>query len=399
MVIRNRLILSLLLLPLWQSLTVNACFAGTGDVLQGGVKNESHLNPSLQLTPGFRGTAEYGLRPSTPNASDGPVQYKGNVRIGSPLSAAAQTNNSPTELLGGSIRGAAGGMQGIILPISSYNRTPAGGVINYVPGSYLTAPEHYKTIGRGVTVLAPELAVSAMPTMMPALLGPGKFASGTVGQMLQIQMIAPGVNTTGNIKATVPSSDAGYITRRGVTTAAGYEVSITPPGMSKETLGGRWSTKGALPLSLSAVPGTLQSQRIFTRIEPAGEIAHAGLLTQLQANRTCTSWPEWYRAVARSIYSGWQTADVCPGIAKLEVTVKADHEISGRVIDFIAADGMARNIPRETAFRETSVKTVNRTGYFEIPDFPDSKVKQVVFDIDLKRTVDGPTGVTVVPGP
>ncbi len=384
---RNLLLLSLSLL-LTQSFGTGSFAADS--LLQGGVKNELQLNPSLQLTPQLRGSTN---QTTSPGASDAPVQYKGNVRLGPPLPAAAQTN--VPELLGGSIRGASGGMQGIIVPISSYNRTPggAGGVINYVPVN--TAPDHYKTIGRGVTVLSPDLAVSAMPDLMPAVVSPGRFAGGTIGQFIQPQMIAPGLNTNATVSA-LPKSPPGYVTRRGVTAAPGYEVSIKLPGLSKETLGGRWSANQPLPLSLCAVPGTLQSQRIFTRLEPAGEVAHAGLLTQLQANRTCASWPDWYRVLARAIYSGWQTADVCPGTAKIEITVKANHDINGRVVDFVAADGMERNIPRETKFRETAVKIVDRTGYFEIPDFPDSETKLVVFDIDLKRTVDGPTGVSIV---
>jgi hypothetical protein len=35
-------------------------------------------------------------------------------------------------------------------------------------------------------------------------------------------------------------------------------------------------------------------------------------------------------------------------------------------------------------------------GFFEIPDFPKPPANQVTFDIDLKRTVDGPTGVSIV---
>lgn len=102
--------------------------------------------------------------------------------------------------------------------------------------------------------------------------------------------------------------------------------------------------------------------------------------------------------MANAIYSHWQTLDVCPGTAHLEVTVQASHDVSGRVTDFTPAPDIQRNTAAETQFRETAVGAVDHVGYFEVPDFP-TKTKEVVFDIDLKRTVDGPTGVTVVGAP
>jgi hypothetical protein len=66
------------------------------------------------------------------------------------------------------------------------------------------------------------------------------------------------------------------------------------------------------------------------------------------------------------------------------------------LIEFIPATDVERNIPRETEFRETAVKIVDQVGFFEIPDFPKPPANQVTFDIDLKRTVNGPTGVSIV---
>jgi len=374
--------------------------------LQGGIQNGSLLNPSLRLTPQFRGNVNsnggYGQSLVPLPDPFGPVQFKGNVRSGPPLPAAIQTSGPEVEMLSGSNR--KGGIFGIIPPIYSYNRTPARGVVNYVPGADFSsvsresastsfysnsAPSHYRTIGRGITVLSSELTVSALPAV-PAAAVPGIFS-----WLSSVQMIAPGMNTYATMRTNLPNSEEHYITRHGITTAPGYEVAITPPGLSKETLGGTWSANQPNPAALMAVPGSLQSQRIFTRIEPVQDLARAGLLTQLQAKRSCGSWPDWYRVVARAIYSSWQNADVCPGTAKLEVTVKPNHDISGRVVDFKPAEGVARNIARETEFRETSVKIVNQIGYFEIPDFPDPPSTQVVFDIDLKRTVNGPTGISI----
>jgi hypothetical protein len=99
--------------------------------------------------------------------------------------------------------------------------------------------------------------------------------------------------------------------------------------------------------------------------------------------------------MAKAIYTHWQMVDVCPGTAKLEVTVKANHDISGQVIEFTPVADIERNVQRETEFREMAVKIVDQLGFFEIPGFPNTPNSQVVFDIDLKRTVNGPTGSSV----
>lgn len=384
--------------------------------LQGGIKSESSINPSLRVIPQFGGRAAGQgayLRPGLPRSDEfAPVQYKGGVRAGGPLSG-AEEDNGPAIYYGDTARGNTGRfLHGVIPPISTYVRTPANGVINYGPASsYLPsvvgtdhledpAPAHYKTVGRGITVLAPELSVSELP--MPKSPGQPECAA--------VTMIRPGMggftsamNTCGIVRTAManntPSAVAEphYITRGGVTALPGYEVTITPPGLAKETLGGLWSAHdaGPAPSSLMATARPITAQPMYTRAEPVSNMATAALLPQFAAGRKCTDWGDWYRTVARAIYSRWQTADVCPGTAKLEVTVKADHDITARVIDFVPAADIERNVPKETEFRETSVRIVDNIGFFEIPDFPGQQ-DQVVFDIDLKRTVDGPTGVSVV---
>ncbi len=378
--------------------------------LQGGIKEQSSLNPSLRLTPQLRGRAEgqgFSLHPM--QGQYVPEQIRGGVHT---AGSEAGISAGPVQFLGDTPRGGSPGMHGVISPISSYHSTPASGVINYIPGSSTLSvtqggiqsqdalPKQYQTIGHGVTVLAPELTVSTMSRVMPIPMfsgggGGGRLVLSTM-QSSSVQMIAPGMNL-GNVVTNCLGGNDGpqYVTRRGVTTAPGYEVTISPPGLSKETLGGSWSTKPTSPIELTALANPMQTQHIFNRIEPAAEIARAGVLGDLQAPK-CDTWPQWYRAIAKSIYTNWQMIDVCPGTAKLEVTVKANHVISGQVIDFTPAPDIARNVPRETEFREAAVKIVNQLNFFEIPDFPNPPSEQVVFDIDLKRTVDGPTGASVV---
>jgi len=384
--------------------------------LQGGIKEESSLNPSLRLTPQYQGRADAnnGLGRSL-NPMKGqyvPETIRGSVHTGG---SEGGISDGPVQFLGGTPRGGNTGMHGVISPISSYQRTPASGVINYIPGSSTSftsegslqsknlMPEHYQTVGRGVVVLTPELTVSSVPRVpaIPMFGGCNRGSALSAVQAMQtsVQMIAPGGNTGDIIRSFLPAGDdTHYVTRHGITTAPGYEVTITPPGLSKETLGGAWSTNPTTPTSpieLRATPFPMLSQHIFNRIEPAAEVARAGVLADLQPGK-CDTWPQWYRAVARSIYTHWQAVDVCPGTAKLEVTVKADHDISGQVIEFTPAADIERNVQRETEFREMAVKIVDQIGFFEIPDFPNPPSSQVVFDIDLKRTVNGPTGISVV---
>jgi hypothetical protein len=385
--------------------------------LQGGIKEESSLNPSLRLTPQLPGRVDANNgQGGSLNPMRGqyvPEQIRGGVHTGG---SEGGISDGPVQFLGNTPKGGSTGMHGVIPPISSYNHTPASGVINYIPGASTSSasegssksqdpmPEHYQTVGRGVIVLTPELTVSSTPRVptMPMFGGSttGSALSAVQAMQFSVPMIAPGVNTPTIITNCLPGGEeTHYITRHGITTAPGFEVTITPPGLSKETLGGSWSTKpttSTSPIALSAMANPLEAQRIFTRIEPvATEIARAGVLAQFQAGSSDT-WPQWYRAVAKSIYTHWQMVDVCPGTAKLEVTVKANHDMSGQVIEFTPAADIARNVPRETEFREIAVKIVNQLGFFEIPNFPNPPNTEVVFAIELKRTVNGPTGMSVV---
>jgi len=385
--------------------------------LQGGVKEESQINPSLRLTPQYQGRASaaprYGPSLNPMQGQYVPETIRGSVHSGG---SEGGISDGPVMFSGDRVKGSNGGMYGVIPPISSYNRTPATGVMNYIPGSDVSymhegrsqsqsgLPQHYRTVGRGVTVLSPELTVSSIPRSAPAV---PMFGGSMVGSALttmqnmqtSVQMISPAMNTGAVVKNLLPASEeTHYVTRNGITTAPGFEVTLTPPGLTKETLGGQWSSNpppASRPIELSAVPGTMQTQHIFTRVEPAAEIARAGVLSQFQPGK-CDNWPQWYRAVAKTIYTHWQNVDVCPGTVRMEVTVKADHEISGKVTDFIPAPDIERNVAKETQFRETAVRVVDGIGFFELPNFPNVPAEQAVFDIELKRTVNGPAGIQVV---
>jgi hypothetical protein len=394
--------------------------------LQAGVKDDASINPSVQLIPFQREAPKpsyvapkpFAAASSTP-AGDGPEQFRVGVRSGPPLPGAVQYNSlsNPTRLSGSNFAGTHPSMFGTIPPISSYVHTPGNSVINYgvhgSPGGNLsagaiggpppvilnTAPTHYRTVGRGVTVLESDLAVSSV---QPAPQPPGSRLPGM--PVSRMQPPPANWNTSALLRGSstaLQASASPYIpTRGGITALPGYEVSYSAPGVAKQTLGGRWSAgsaAAAAPASLSAVAGALPRTKMFAQAVPVpvSYMARPGLLSSISANQKVADWPTWYKVVANAIYSHWQTLDVCPGIAHLEVTVQAGHDVSGRVTDFTPAPDIERNTAAETQFRETAVGAVDHVGYFEVPDFP-TKTKAVVFDIDLKRTVDGPTGVTVV---
>jgi hypothetical protein len=126
-------------------------------------------------------------------------------------------------------------------------------------------------------------------------------------------------------------------------------------------------------------------------------VATGLLLPQLRAQALeKISWDEWYKRVARAIYCRWQYAEVGPGVATVRMVVTKDRDISCQLIDFQPATDIKRDAVAETFFRESALKAVRMVTKFEIPELPtplDSD--KVVFDLDLKRVVDGPVGVDV----
>lgn len=396
--------------------------APAGGALQGGIKDQAQINPSVRLIPFQQEVRRnnFGGSVLTPRSdSYTPEQFRGGARVGGPLnggvnSSGLSSDTGVTQLRGSNFVSGSHpvSIYGNIPPISTYTYSPGRGVIDYgmpqsfpgnnhntlsgaVPATVNTEPPHYTTVGRGITVLEPDLAVSSLRPVQPMVANLGSGVQMIRGSSTSISGLLH------NNQTALQATASPYITHGGITALPGYEVTITPPGLQQETLGGRWSGQYPAPkftpISLTAIPGTLTGDRIFTRAEPVpvSQMATAGLLSGIKNNMNVQDWPSWYRAVARAIYTHWQTLEVCPGTAHLEVTVKPDHDISGRVVDFTPAPDVERNVPRETEFRERAVGAIDNIGYFEIPNFP-SKTDQVVFDIDLKRLVDGPGGVSIV---
>src|ERR1700733_9781053 len=104
--------------------------------LQGGIKEESSLNPSLRLTPQYQGRVDASkgqVGPLKPMQGQYvPEQIRGSVHSGG---SEGGISDGPVQFLGNTPRGGSTGMHGVISPISSFHSTPASGVINYIPGA------------------------------------------------------------------------------------------------------------------------------------------------------------------------------------------------------------------------------------------------------------------------
>src|SRR5262249_31163290 len=99
---------------------------------------------------------------------------------------------------------------------------------------------------------------------------------------------------------------------------------------------------------------------------------------------------------ATAIYSRWQHVQVGPGLATVLVTITKARDLSCRVIAFEPADSAERNATAESAFRDQALTAVRDVRTFEIPEFPSfAQQDQVTFEVELKRTIDGPIGIDI----
>ena len=121
------------------------------------------------------------------------------------------------------------------------------------------------------------------------------------------------------------------------------------------------------------------------------------LLTEMHANvKRSINWDEWYKRVCRVVYDNWEIDQANPGKACVRVTVWSGREIEARVLSFTPAQGASRDVTRETAFRETSLRAINSLEKTPVLDFPlRSNRGKIIFDLDMNRAVNGPSGIQV----
>lgn len=121
------------------------------------------------------------------------------------------------------------------------------------------------------------------------------------------------------------------------------------------------------------------------------------LLTELHSSaKRSVNWDEWYRRVCKVVYENWEIDMANPGRTCVRVTAWPGREIEARILSFTPAEGASRDARRETAFRETAMHAVNSLEKTPVLDFPLSSNRgKIVFDLDMNRAVNGPSGIQI----
>lgn len=296
---------------------------------------------------------------------------------------------------------------------SSFSPVTEHGVTTWIPGFSVTTnlsgggSEIGKVKSNGITVWVPGYEVSS-PSNTVTTWVPGHQSS-TLAHKEISSAGAYGLASSTS-KNGLTSWVPGYglttsVSRNGVVCwAPGYEVTVASAGIAKSTLGGIWYTapKNQAAAGLRASPAQLTANRERVEAVVAAQplIASALLLPELKRSSVVVTWDEWYRRVGRAIYERWQDIDEGPGTATVLVTVTREHQVSCLIDSFFPAPGIERNVTRETAFRESAVRTIDALTSADVPAFPSlSAWQQVTFAVELKRTVDGPIGFKVIAAP
>lgn len=385
----------------------NAVAAKPAKVLQGSVKHEASLRPSLKVLPGQErrqprdGTARQDFFP----LNTGVDQFKGSVS-GFAGQLPQLLRNAPPHY--------DKRIWGIIPPISTYTLRPRNSVLWVAPGFEVTRQFNSfvpTSSGRGVTSWEPGYGVTRVKEVDRNVRLPVSVKGVTAWEpgyeVARVRTIAPSLSpapmldlrnkllstsTTAQLPGYKASASA-LKTRRGVICwAPGYEVSVQTPGLIKESLGGMWYAP-SYPRNVSSVKTFLEAVPA-----PSGMVAAPLLLPELRPGAADKNldWDSWYKRIAKAIYSRWQYADVGPGFAVVRVNITTARDLSCRLVDFTPAEDMDRNVVAETAFREAAVKAVNSVRTFEIPELPPMQGhNRVTFDVEMKRTIDGPIGIDV----
>lgn len=397
---------------------------GSGSFIEGGIKDDESLKHSLKVIKGI---------PDSLPSNQYPLQveqFRGSRSTSNPRrppgwSPPAQTWDHYGRPIGGSIP-----------PIYSYTLTPRNGVMTYQPGLEMTPSTRSGVMtfspgftvsgsssgisrGNGITTFDTVVDVSAISTRsgvsswVPGwgtISGPGDIYAWMKSTPFSFHGVTS--YTRGGGESTIYSADS-HATKPGTSEymstshngitcwSPGYEVQISSAGLTKETLGGIWSAPGGVRPQPGLIATTEALPRPQFFVQPViGEgplMARAQTLPGIEVS--VVTWEQWYKTVARAIYSRWRYAEVAPGVAKVRVTVLRNRELAARVVDFVPVLGVDRNADNEKAFKEAALKAVNSVESYEIPPFPKGvDSPQVSFDVDMKRSVEGDSGFDVSSG-
>lgn len=396
--------------------------ARSARVLEGTVKENASLNPSLKVlpaperTPTLPAFTKQDLFPLDADL----VEYKGAARYDGGRPAPHPTNSTSASN---------GRTRGVIPPISNYTLVPRNAILWVAPDLEVTslseqrtltsgiAPNQRKTpiMNKGVTTWADDydaVSTNSNERPRPAAIpmtdqGVTSWQPGyEVVRPVSLQMLANQheINRTASmniasIRSPGEQQVSTVISHNGVVCwTPGYEVSVETPGLIKTSLGGMWCA----PNHSSSSAQSLSGGRTLLELVPAplspGMVAAPLLLPELRSKAAAPSadWTSWYKCIAKAIYSRWQTVQVGPGIATIRVSITRERNLSCRVVDFQPAKGAQRNGIYETVFREAALTAVKDVRTFEIPEFPPSPPREAVtFDVELKHTIDGPVGIDI----
>jgi hypothetical protein len=185
------------------------------------------------------------------------------------------------------------------------------------------------------------------------------------------------VNATANVAANVASTNAS-LSQKGLETRMSTE--RLSPGTASWTGTGIRKLPTQAPPTVAALSATPQ---LLSEVISAKE-------------KKNISWEDWYKRICKTIYEQWILNAACPGEASVRVTVWSSRDIEAKILSFTPADGLARNAIKETAFREISLRAINSLQKTETLDFPLSPSRtMVIFDLDMNRSVNGPSGCVV----
>lgn len=445
----NRPVLLLVSLALLQGTSRLPAEAGN---LQGGIQEKATVHPGVTLFSGSSASAPL-------EGGTGVVQFSGGTRMyqGRPSpylhsQVPSVVSNSPyLQSQANNLQSQLAARSGSIPALTTYTLAPgikqyglepyvthtpstvSHGVSYWGEAGSNTTTTHVQAVQtrNGVSTYSPGLEVTSVPSTppsqpsglvcafhaahgsLPCLCNgkqgwspkPEEHEDPKVEQLIGDRRINSGVVSTPATNTSAVSFTRGgevnvYSQHAGVSTyAPGYSVTINSPNLRAETLSGKWSTN--LPKELSARPLGVTAQTppfepTFVNIQRLPEEKMATAMAVPNSNKPSASWHDWFHDVAQVIYAHWQYADVGVGTARLSVTVTPERIFSAQVVDFIPADGVPRNVKIETKFRESALAAANKVEAYTVPQFPTGGTsKPITFDIDLRRTVDGPAGATV----
>lgn len=417
----------------------NAGASSSSAPLQGGIKDEQTLKPSVKVLPGSARKERFVPgRPRTDSDRYGGVtQYNGSNCFPSG-SRSPHFDNPPR-------------IRHSIPPVSTYHHSSSSGVTTYDPeyeslstytnhrsSNWFPGSHESRPVSRnGVTSYAPDYDVvstgggasswlhETRTSGFSAGRGITAFASGygilsshrgssSSSTYKGITSWSPGHEIKKNESSGILASNGSgtgmsisRTTRKGVTCwSPGYEVFVSTSGTNQESLHGWWSTggnSGEPPLIAKGEKDKPEQVSVVPMTDSGPQLqASPGLLPGLRSPDLDPgmTWKDWYNRVASAIYRHWSAVEVGPGIAKVRLTVDRNKQIICQVVDFMPAPYVERNVASETEFKVAALNAVRNVPRYEIPSFPVlSGEDKVTFDVVLKRTVDGDAGIDTGSGP